>query len=539
MSLTFPCLPGLNQLQIDVTNLVKISPRVISATVAPPSSYVKFDEAQADDPTSYYVVPYDAQHCFDLHVSIVFQPPATSLYKDVDFVRIILQYNGASSYPQAPPRISFTTPLVHYAVDGHNFSIKPEEMKHFTQQLQNNFSILNVVAQLEEFFTVPLHPCPRCNQAFAQYAHAHFQHYVQLAHAYRSIRNKTQADSDAQGGGKLTSSSSSCSSSSTTAPSLSPPPSSPSSPTPPLPSSPQPYFEFQEFQEFQNQLYNAGTNGWPSSWFDPRLMSALQSNDAVILQSLMQEIEGAPGVFTFPMFTLKTCELILQELDCYNASGLPSPRPNSMNKYGLILNSIGLSDSFARLQQDVLNQISRLLFPEIGLQLDAHHTFLVQYTPGEDLGLDMHTDDSDVTFNICLGREFTGAKLNFCGRFGTTQHRQHMNSYSHIKGGCVVHLGKQRHGAANIESGERVNLIIWNRSLMYRTLSKSSALVRLYPKEESPPDPVCLSRTHDRDWNLYEDSYEEKKEEKDANAMSPWCPPPGKEHDESPLLKKQ
>ena len=177
----------------------------------------------------------------------------------------------------------------------------------------------------------------------------------------------------------------------------------------------------------------------------------------------MQEIEGAPGVFTFPMFTLKTCDLILQELDCYNASGLPSPRPNSMNKYGLILNSIGLEDSFARLQQDVLNQISRLLFPEIGLQLDAHHTFLVQYTPGEDLGLDMHTDDSDVTFNICLGREFTGAKLNLCGRFGTTQHRQHMNSYSHIKGGCVVHLGKQRHGAANIESGERVNLIIWNQ----------------------------------------------------------------------------
>ena len=28
---------------------------------------------------------------------------------------------------------------------------------------------------------------------------------------------------------------------------------------------------------------------------------------------------------------------------------------------------------------------------------------------GHDLGLDMHTDDSDVTLNVCLGREFTGA----------------------------------------------------------------------------------------------------------------------------------
>eukprot|EP00854_Cymbomonas_tetramitiformis_P003011 gene3011-biopygen2950 len=35
--------------------------------------------------------------------------------------------------------------------------------------------------------------------------------------------------------------------------------------------------------------------------------------------------------------------------------------------------------------------------------------------PGEDLGLDMHTDDSDVTYNVCLGKEFEGAGLTFCG----------------------------------------------------------------------------------------------------------------------------
>ena len=29
----------------------------------------------------------------------------------------------------------------------------------------------------------------------------------------------------------------------------------------------------------------------------------------------------------------------------------------------------------------------------------------------EDRGLDMHTDDSDVTFNVCLGDTFTGATL--------------------------------------------------------------------------------------------------------------------------------
>ena len=31
----------------------------------------------------------------------------------------------------------------------------------------------------------------------------------------------------------------------------------------------------------------------------------------------------------------------------------------------------------------------------------------------------MHTDDSDVTFNVCLGRDFEAAGLTFCGMLGT------------------------------------------------------------------------------------------------------------------------
>jgi hypothetical protein len=33
---------------------------------------------------------------------------------------------------------------------------------------------------------------------------------------------------------------------------------------------------------------------------------------------------------------------------------------------------------------------------------------------------------------------------------------------------CVVHLGAQRHGADDITSGERLNLIVWNHSTLYR-----------------------------------------------------------------------
>ena len=39
----------------------------------------------------------------------------------------------------------------------------------------------------------------------------------------------------------------------------------------------------------------------------------------------------------------------------------------------------------------------------------SHHSFMVKYKAGQDLGLDMHTDDSDVTVNVCLGKDFRGA----------------------------------------------------------------------------------------------------------------------------------
>ena len=104
-----------------------------------------------------------------------------------------------------------------------------------------------------------------------------------------------------------------------------------------------------------------------------------------------------------------------------------------------------------------LQRIARLLFPCEGGALDRHHTFIVSYAEGkvsqrrppsqqqqpqsppqqqqsrqqQDLGLDMHTDNSDVTFNVCLGREFSAAGLAFCGQMGKPAHRQFSFRYPH------------------------------------------------------------------------------------------------------------
>jgi hypothetical protein len=70
-------------------------------------------------------------------------------------------------------------------------------------------------------------------------------------------------------------------------------------------------------------------------------------------------------------------------------------RPNSMNNYGVILNEIGMRPMISALQQQYIWPLARVLFPKEGQQFDDHHSFIVRYQADEDLGLDMHTDDSD------------------------------------------------------------------------------------------------------------------------------------------------
>lgn len=127
-----------------------------------------------------------------------------------------------------------------------------------------------------------------------------------------------------------------------------------------------------------------------------------------------------------------------------------------------------------------------------------------------------------MTFNVCLGKEFTGAGLQFCGVLGDPDHRQASARYQHKVGRCVVHLGAQRHGADDIESGMRRNLIIWNTNEAWRrSLGFVGPQFQLtYAREQGLPDEVCLSYTHDKDWEAYRGPRPES-----ARGYRPWCPP--------------
>eukprot|EP00040_Diaphanoeca_grandis_P025988 m.144777 g.144777 ORF g.144777 m.144777 type:complete len:464 (-) comp30395_c0_seq2:25-1416(-) len=264
-------------------------------------------------------------------------------------------------------------------------------------------------------------------------------------------------------------------------------------------------------------------------WFCDELWQAVSPNvNETKLKSLLKK-EG-PGVYSFPLFTTTFCQLLVEELDNFSAKAeqhkLVIERPNSMNNYGVIVNSIGLESTIDSVQATVFQPIAALLFPTEGAQLSRHHSFVVQYTPGTDTHLDMHTDDSDVTFNVCLGKEFVASGLTFCGMIGKPEHRKQTLQYPHVLGRCVVHLGTRRHGADVIVSGERCNLITWCHNDYFRASPKFDAHQSNYEKESGPPDAVCVSYTHDRDYGNFKQYIETNSKFRGKG----WCPPKEKEY---------
>ena len=235
------------------------------------------------------------------------------------------------------------------------------------------------------------------------------------------------------------------------------------------------------------------------------------------------------GVYSFNAFNNTFLRLFNEEIrNFYEVSDrekIPVRRPNSMNNYGVVLNEIGMRPLITAFQQIFLWPLCQRLFPLHASQFDDHHSFIVRYRAEEDLGLDMHTDDSDVTFNVCLGDNFTGASLSFCGMFGAPDHRQHNHTYNHQVGRAVLHLGSRRHGADDIESGSRTSLIIWNHNWAYRASGGYRNVD--YEREEGPPSLVCLSYTHDRDYQSFKEIPESAKNQN----LRPWCPPVGTEYD--------
>ncbi len=421
--------------------------------------------------------------------------PEACPYHSSDGVRLRLLVDAA--HPLTPPEVHFEQVLPHFLIDDEGgmpslfYQLLANKAVECTRAMaliatqgdvtaaaaaarrQPRFSLRSAIVLARRALLAPLHPCANCSAAYASLGSYQRERFASMAAYARQCSH----------------------------PEL---------------------FSVPRTAEF------------PHEWLAPPLREVLnrhvhggEANRHALSKLLAQP---APGVFVFPLFTLAFCDMLLAELDAYDASGLPTTRPNSMNRYGLILNDIGLEPLIDSLVATVFRHIGRVCFPIEGGSLDRHHTFIVRYSADKDAGLDMHTDNSEVTFNVCLGRDFRAAGLTFCGEMGAPEHRHFSHRHEHSVGNCVVHLGRRRHGADDITEGERVNLIVWCHNRAYRASSAYLDLQqqRTFSREDGPPDPVCLSYTHDRDY------YDFGGESRAAHAhmtRRAWVPPPFAKHD--------
>ncbi|KAJ9563594.1 hypothetical protein OSB04_008754 [Centaurea solstitialis] len=171
----------------------------------------------------------------------------------------------------------------------------------------------------------------------------------------------------------------------------------------------------------------------PSTFFVQSFLKAFSASDKnkdESIRSIMSE--PTPGVYTFDMLQPRFCEMLLSEVENFekwvHETKFRIMRPNTMNKYGAVLDDFGMESMLEKLMEDFVRHISKIFFPDVGgYSLDSHHGFVVEYGMDRDVELGFHVDDSEVTLNVCLGKQFTGGELFFRG----VRCEKHVNSETH------------------------------------------------------------------------------------------------------------
>jgi hypothetical protein len=90
-------------------------------------------------------------------------------------------------------------------------------------------------------------------------------------------------------------------------------------------------------------------------------------------------------------------------------------------------------------------------------ELSLMSAYVVGYQHDKPSHHPVHVDDCDITLNLNLGKTFTGGDLFFLD----PDTKQIIGSTPHNVGSVIIHSGDLPHGAKQLNSGERYNLIIW------------------------------------------------------------------------------
>ncbi|MGK3753168.1 MAG: hypothetical protein ACI8RD_005475 [Bacillariaceae sp.] len=180
-------------------------------------------------------------------------------------------------------------------------------------------------------------------------------------------------------------------------------------------------------------------------------------------------------------------------------SGIPTRRPNAMNRNGLLLDptvpggvggNLPIHNFLDNLVRDFVRPLGRSFFPTFcGNPEDdiKYYAFTIRYGDdghdplfatgtGGDVELKEHSDASIISLNINLNlpnEEYTGSSIYFVQDGEKEENKRELKFES---GTALLHRGMTRHGSIPLKSGQRNNLVIW--------LHGKDGYVRISPYEE-------------------------------------------------------
>jgi len=211
--------------------------------------------------------------------------------------------------------------------------------------------------------------------------------------------------------------------------------------------------------------------------------------------------ELAPDNYKFPMLSEKFCAELLDEIErflLWQATQVQNEVPGSrfLNTRLCVLDHMGkIGPHLLDLIKKVVDRLNPWLFPEVcGETLakggtDYRFGFSIGYSKTAELGksktrnvtrnaLDWHTDDSEISLTIRLGREFTGGGVNLRHLNDDARRGQLQKTFFQKTGDATLFFGQQNHEVEPVTEGERQMLVIWFRSSNFR--SKTCPCCRMW-----------------------------------------------------------
>lgn len=223
----------------------------------------------------------------------------------------------------------------------------------------------------------------------------------------------------------------------------------------------------------------------------PILLSSQQNCHEFLQEHL---VNSDLRLYQFPVFTDDFLRQFNEELKHFSNSNLPQPRPNTMNKNGVVVDLMGFQSFISQLRVQFLDRLAKSAFPEwTGDGLDSHKSFTIAYGDQADSDLAFHFDNAEVTLNVCLfssvaNNESHAGDLYFGEMYDRSLAEMKCQSVTHMTGWGYFHRGRQFHGAMKIPPAcDRRNLIIWMRS--------SSVRNQLCPMCANTPDLFMASES--------------------------------------------